>query len=130
MKIDMPEEFLTVYADVILIEQVLINLLENAVVHAKGMTEILLNIKKQNEKIMFQVIDDGCGIEKEKLKTIFTGYNISDSAPSDAGNKGMGIGLSVCFTIVKAHGDIITAENRKPKGMIFKFSLEGESEDE
>ena len=130
LKLDMPEEFITVYADVILIEQVLINLLENAVVHAKGMTEILLKITKEDNKVMFQVIDDGCGIEKEKLKTIFTGYNLSSNALSDSGNKSMGIGLSVCYTIVKAHGDIITAENRKPKGMIFKFSLEGESEDE
>ena len=42
----------------------------------------------------------------------------------------MGIGLSVCYTIIKAHGNIITAENRVPKGMKFMFSLEGESEDE
>ena len=67
LKLTMPEEFITVYADAILIEQVLINLMENAVVHAKGMTEIALEITKNENRVTFCVLDDGCGIDKEKF---------------------------------------------------------------
>ena len=132
VKITMPEEFISVSCDALLIEQVLINLLENAVQHAKGMTELKLNIYPKNTRVIFEVTDDGCGIEKERLNDILSGYLISDKAPADSNKQNMGIGLSVCGTIIKAHGSEITVLNNKNNtGVTFRFSLETEEvEDE
>ena len=120
----MPEEFIIVLADAILVEQVLVNLLENAVEHAEGMTTLGLNIFLTEEKVIFQVEDDGCGIDKEKLKTIFAGYYMSEETPKETGKRHMGIGLSVCSAIIKAHGGQMQAYNKKSGGMLFEFSLD------
>lgn len=124
--LSIPDEFIIVSADPLLIEQVLLNLLENAVQHAKGMTELKLNIVKQDLQVVFEVIDNGCGMEKEKLKNIFTGYYSEDNSLSDNQKRCMGIGLSVCATIIRAHGGEISAENLKRGGMVFKFTLMAE----
>lgn len=127
VNIKMPDEFVTILADPILIEQVLINLLENAVCHAEGMTELKLNTYVEDKKAVFEVIDDGCGISKEKLKYIFDGSIISDNLSVENSKRGMGIGLGVCSTIIKAHGGEIKAyNNKKGKGMTFRFTLDVE----
>ncbi len=120
----MPEDFVVVAADALLIEQVLVNLLENAVYHAVGMTKLALNISVADTKVVFEVVDDGCGIEKEKLRNIFSGYYMNEVSIQDNQKKCMGIGLSVCAAIVKAHGQKIYAENTKEGGMCFGFTLE------
>lgn len=122
--LNMPVEFITLSADPLLIEQVLVNLLENAVQHAEGMTELKLNIFTIDSKVIFEVIDNGCGINKEKLKNIFSGYYIADGSLQDNQKRCMGIGLSVCAAIIKAHGGEIRAENLKRGGMLFRFTLE------
>lgn len=124
VELNMPEEFITVSADAILIEQVLVNLLENAVQHAKGMTKLKLNIFVVDSKVIFEVIDNGCGIDKEKLKNIFSGYYMTDTALQGNQKKCMGIGLSVCAAIIRAHGGEILAENLPKGGMLFRFTLE------
>lgn len=130
VEISMPEEFVMVSADPILIEQVIENILENAVQHATGMTRLCLDVVISEGKAVFSVIDDGCGINKEKLKNIFTGDIISGTAVYDSNKQNMGIGLSVCATIIKAHGGEISAKNNKDKGMTFKFSLDLEETNE
>ncbi len=122
----MPDTFITVLADAILLEQVLVNLLENAVQHAKGMTTLSLNIFTQEQQVFFEVIDDGCGMEKAKLKNIFSGYHLSEEIPNEHRERRMGIGLSVCSAIVKAHGGKIEAKAQKPHGMVFRFSLDAQ----
>ncbi len=125
----LPEEFVVVPMDAILIEQVLVNLLENAVQHAEGMTQLTLQVSVTKDKAIFEIIDNGCGIAPEKLKNIFTGYfTSSEEELADGKGAYAGIGLSVCATIIKAHGGEIKAENQKNGGMIFRFTLEKESE--
>lgn len=116
--IDIPDEFLIVPMDAVLIEQVLINLLENAVQHAVGMRQLTLRVTCRDGRAVFEVEDDGCGIPRERLATLFNGR--MDGAD---GHKFMGIGLSVCATIIKAHGGAITAENRRDGGALFRFWL-------
>ena len=116
--------------DSILIEQVLLNLLENAVFHAKGMTELILSVSLVGDKAVFEVSDNGCGIPEEALNRIFTGSYKKSAAPVDGTRSNMGIGLSVCAAIIKAHGGEITAENRIGGGAVFHFSLERECNDE
>ncbi len=127
IKLSIPEQFISIGADALLIEQVLINLLENAVLHAKGMTELSLNVKVEGTQAIFEISDNGCGIPKDRINNIFTGYWERNDAPSDGSKKNMGIGLSVCSAIIKAHGGSIEARNKKEGGAIFCFSLEIEN---
>ena len=125
-----PEEFVDIPMDSLLIEQVLLNLLENAVFHAKGMTELMLSVSLVGDKAVFEVSDNGCGISEDALQKIFTGSYEKSAAPVDGTRSNMGIGLSVCAAIVKAHGSDITAENRKSGGAVFRFALERGGEDD
>ena len=125
-----PDDFVDIPMDSILIEQVLLNLLENAVFHAKGMTELILSVSLMGDKAVFEVSDNGCGIPEEALNRIFTGSYKKSAAPVDGTRSNMGIGLSVCAAIIKAHGGEITAENRIGGGAVFRFSLERECNDE
>lgn len=126
VSVDIPEEIVVVSVDPILIEQVLMNLLENAVLHAEGMTGISLRVFVLAETVIFEVADDGCGIRADRLKQIFTGTIGVQSGAADAKKRNVGIGLSVCATIVQAHGGEITAENRRGGGALFRFTLRRE----
>lgn len=129
VKVEIPDEFVSIPMDAMLIEQVLINILENAVDHAEGMTELRLCVHLEEHMAVFTVQDNGCGIAPDRMKALFTGY--LDREPNADGNRNnMGIGLSVCATIIKAHGSEIFAENPKEGGARFWFALETEEEDE
>ena len=119
-----PDEFVDIPMDSLLIEQVLLNLLENAVFHAKGMTELTLSVSLAGDKAVFEVADNGCGIPEDALQKIFTGSCEKSAAPVDGTRRNIGIRLSVCAAIVKAHGGDMTAENRSGGGAVFRFALE------
>lgn len=129
--VDVPNEFISIPMDPILIQQVLMNIMENAVVHAKGMTELKVSVYLENQRAVFEIEDDGCGIQEERLKRLFTGYVDRDlNVPTDGSRNNMGIGLSVCSTIIKAHGGTIYAKNRPEGGALFAFTLEMEDSNE
>ena len=128
--VQIPDDFIVIPMDAMLIEQVLVNLLENAVNHAAGMTELILAVEKQADRALFSVTDNGCGIPSDRLKQLFTGYLDRTETPADGTRHNMGIGLSVCAAIVKAHGSEIFAENRPGGGARFTFRLEREDSDE
>ena len=123
--VEIPEDFVSIPMDPVLIEQVLMNLLENAVFHAHGMAHLWLRVEKKNGKAVFFVEDDGCGIPQDRLANLFTGL-LDSEAPNDTGRSNMGIGLSVCRTIIKAHGGELKAYNRADGGAAFRFTLEME----
>ena len=102
---------------------------ENAVQHAKGMTELFLRVFTIGTKAIFEVKDNGEGIDAEKLRTLFTTFAQSDSE-TDGTTHSMGIGLAVCATIIHAHGGSISAKNAKNGGALFRFSLNLEETDE
>ena len=126
VQLDIPDDVIVIPMDPILIEQVIINILENAVHHAEGFTRLCLRVFKIDEKAIFEISDDGCGIPNEKLGGIFVGYNDKSADSADTRTRNAGIGLSVCATIIKAHGGDITAENSKNGGAVFRFSLTAE----
>ena len=128
--VEIPDEFISIPMDAVLIEQVLMNLLENAVQHAKGMKQLKLKVFTSGTKAIFEVTDDGCGIPKEQMSHLFTGYLEKRFVPEKKKKNSMGIGLSVCAAILKAHGGEIYAENQKSGGVTFGFSLEKEEVDE
>ncbi len=123
VNLDLPEEFVTIPMDPILIEQVAINILENSVIHGEGMTKIDFKVSINGKKAIFEISDDGSGIPLKKMKTLFTGSYVSNSSLPDRNKNNAGIGLSVCSSIVKAHGGTIEAENKKEGGAVFRFML-------
>lgn len=130
IEIQIPEEFVMIPMDNMLLQQVLFNLLENAVYHAAGMSELILAVECQDNKAVFSVQDDGCGIALDRMRNLFSGYLNRTECPTDGTRHNMGIGLSVCSAIVKAHGGEITARNRPGGGAEFTFALEMEDSDE
>lgn len=122
----LPDEIVVIPMDTILIEQVILNLLENAVYHAIGMTSLSLRAFTLGGQAVFEISDNGCGIPESKLKHLFTGcYEIQRDTGGEK-KRFAGIGLSVCAAIIKAHGGAITAENRKGGGALFRFTLKTE----
>ena len=131
VKVSVPNEFISIPMDAILIQQVLMNIMENAIMHAKGMTELEVVVRIEGDKAIFEIKDNGCGIPTDRIKHLFTGYLDRDSSiPTDGSRNNMGIGLSVCSTIIKSHGGSIYAQNRSEGGALFGFSLDLEEEDE
>lgn len=123
--VQLPDVFVSIPMDAMLIQQVLMNLLENAVFHAHGMKNLWLRVTLQNGKAVFVVADDGCGIPPSRMDGLFTGF-LDSEAPTDNSRSNMGIGLSVCSAIIKAHGSEITAANRPGGGAAFAFALDME----
>ena len=99
--LDLPEDIVVIPMDAMLIEQVIVNILENAIQHAEGMTELILRVFVLGKQAIFEIKDNGCGISKEKLPYIFSGYYENKEEPSDGQKRNTGIGLSVCKTIIK-----------------------------
>lgn len=126
VELSIPDEIVVIPMDTILIEQVLLNLLENAVYHAKGMTQLWLRVFTLGNQAIFEIADNGCGLEESRLKHLFDGsYEVQPDTNAEK-KRFAGIGLSVCATIIKAHGGSISAENRKGGGALFRFTLEKE----
>ena len=126
IRVNMPNNFLMLSMDPTLIEQVLINLLENARVHSGSCEPIDLVITEYPKYISFTVRDYGKGISEKQLPYIFEGQQtMSETAD---GHKGIGIGLSICKTIIRAHDGMITAANHS-NGAEFTFTLPKEKED-
>lgn len=124
IEVTIPEELVIIPMDAMLIEQVLINILENAIHHAKGMTKLSLDVTIKNNQAVFCISDDGCGIPEDRLNSVFSGYSGQETFPTDGSRNNMGIGLSVCSTIIKAHGSEIYVKNNTLGGASFIFALQ------
>ncbi len=118
-----PDELLIVSVDVVLIEQVLFNLMENAVLHGKA-DEIILSVMPVGKKTLFLVEDNGCGVDDALLPHLFEDYFYQISRESGHDRKqNLGIGLSVCMAILKAHNSVLKARNKPDGGAVFSFML-------
>ena len=122
--VDMPAELLLIPMDAKLIHQVLINLLDNAIVNSTPGSRIHLLVRSfpEQKQISISVEDNGRGISPEDLPHIFQTFYTSRPKHSDAGH-GIGLGLAICENIVKAHGGTIHAKNRPEGGAAFTFTL-------
>lgn len=121
--LQVPDELLLVPMDATLIEQVIVNLMENAVDHGEHCQHIGLTVSQEQDRAVFAVTDDGCGIAPEILPVMFDGtFRRADQSDTD-GKRNMGIGLSVCLSIVRAHGGSMSAENRPEGGACVRFTL-------
>lgn len=123
-----PDKLLFVPMDAILIEQVLSNLLENAVIHGKTTSRILLSVCQIGSDAHFSVQDNGVGIPPRELPLLFTGMLPHGKTPTEDGKRNMGLGLSVCMAIVRAHSGKMQAKNLT-EGTEFSFDLPLAEED-
>ena len=126
--VKVPEEPVLVDMDAMLIQQVLINIMHNAMVHSGSTEPIEVNVYEEGKEVIFSVRDHGVGIPEDKLETIFDGEGLGKVQSSPDGYKGMGIGLSICKTIVLAHGGQIEAKNHE-EGAEFIFRLPADIEE-
>lgn len=114
-----PDAFLMIPMDALLIEQVILNLCENSCYHSGSQQPIDLIITHTQRDVIFTVRDYGTGISADKLDHLFDGAGGQSS--SDI-YKGMGIGLAICKTIIDAHRGTITGKNHE-QGAEFSFTL-------
>lgn len=124
LDIRIPPEPVIVNVDPLLIEQVLMNLLDNSVHHGENVTQITVNVSVEQDFARVSVADNGVGIDLKIIPDLFKGQ----LSPSDQ-NKFRGIGLSVCQTIINAHGGRISAKNLPECGCEFTFTLPLEMEE-
>ena len=123
VRVSVPDELLMVPMDATLIEQVLINLMENVVLHAQTATEIVLRIRRQGELAEFAVEDNGAGIDPKVLPLLFEEMFPHAQELRGDGRRNLGIGLSVCMSIVRAHGGTMSAGNLPSGGARVAFTL-------
>lgn len=124
IEVDVPDLLLMVPMDARLITQVLVNLLDNAVKHTAPEDEIRISVTEAPEEhaVAFTVSDRGCGIPEAALDKVFQMfYTTSKKEPSS--KKGVGLGLSICRSIVEAHAGRIAAKARPGGGAEFTFTL-------
>ena len=123
--VDVPGELVLVPMDARLVEQVLLNLLDNAVRHTETGSEIGVSLTTDREagQAVFTVSDRGSGIAEADLPHIFQAF-YTDAAGDSESARSMGLGLAICETVVKAHGGVISARNRTDgPGAEFTFTI-------
>lgn len=104
-----------------LIVQVIINLIENAIFHSGSVDAIHVSASIGETMALFSVRDHGCGVDVQRMERLMAGY--IDSERTGDSTRGMGIGLSLCSAIIKAHGGKIWADNAVDGGAVFSFEL-------
>jgi len=120
VSVDLPEDLPWVSMDGSLIEQVLVNLVENAVKYTPRGTPVEINARLDGEEVVVEVTDRGPGLPPGTEERVFEKFY---RAQEEGSQGGVGLGLAICRAIVEAHGGRIWAENRPGGGASFKFSL-------
>jgi len=110
-----------VYADVIRIDQIMINFITNAIKYAPDSKLIKISIEKLNGMVKVSVSDKGAGIPSEKQRFLFDRYYRADNSGSQY--TGLGLGLYICAEIVKVHNGEIGVISEQGKGSTFWFTL-------
>ena len=120
LRLGSSEEMTEVCADPSRLEQVLVNLIHNAVKFTNPGGEVVLSAQAKESFVRFAVQDTGAGIPEEDLERIFERFYKADRARSGGGT---GLGLSIARHIVEAHGGRIWAESVEGKGSTFYFTI-------
>ena len=126
IEVQIPQDILLVPMDAILVEQVLLNLMENSVRHGAA-SKISITVEPLGALALVRVQDNGRGIPREKLSTLFDGSHGNIGSHEGDSKRNMGIGLSVCRSIIRAHGGELIGKNTDC-GAEFVFTLPLEDE--
>jgi two-component system sensor histidine kinase KdpD len=120
VEVSLPADLPLVPIDAVLIEQVLINLLENAAKYSPKGSHVTLSATQEDGNVVVAVADDGPGIPSEYEDKIFEKFY---RLPREREGSGAGLGLAICRGIVTAHGGRIWADNRASGGAAFHFTI-------
>ncbi len=120
----LPDDLPPVELDYLEIDQVLTNLIENAVRYTPAESPIEIGVQVRDEQMMVSVADRGPGIPPADRERIFDKfYRVLGEQREAAHSPGSGLGLAVCRGLVEAHGGHIWVENREGGGTVFYFTL-------
>ena len=117
-----PDDLLLAKMDARLIVQVLINLLDNAIKYTPSDSQITITAKRNGETVCVSVADNGNGISDEQKSRVFDMFYTGANKIADC-RRSIGLGLSLCKSIINAHGGEITITDNVPHGAIFTFTL-------
>lgn len=116
------EEYLLAKMDTKLMVQVIINLVDNAIKYTPKGSNILIKTWKQDDKAVISVADDGGGIPDEMKERVFDMFYSGANKIADS-RRSLGLGLSLCRSIVNAHGGKIEISDNTPHGAVFTVTL-------
>jgi len=121
VQVRLPDELLMGEFDEVLLEQVMVNLLENATRYTPAGTQIAVGAYRERNGIVITVDDQGPGIAPTELEAIFETFQRGSRVKSDS--RGAGLGLAICRAIVQAHGGTISASNLSQGGASIRIWL-------
>ena len=122
IEVEMRDEIVPVLADANLIVQVIINLLDNAVKYSEDDTPVTISMRKEGDFAVVAVADVGHGIPDPEKDKIFEMFYTCGNRSYDS-RRSLGLGLSLCKSIVDSHGGAITVRDNQPKGTVVSFTL-------
>ena len=122
VELELSEDILYLPMEPLLVKQVMVNLLENAIRHSGDREHITLHLFRQDDWAVVEVRDRGKGLSPEICQAVQSGKPLNRDLSGDA-TRGMGIGLSVCQSIIKAHNGFFAAGNNPEGGAVFRFGL-------
>ncbi|MFY0527717.1 HAMP domain-containing sensor histidine kinase [Archangium gephyra] len=121
LRLHLPEEPVLLSCDAMRVEQVLHNLVSNALKYSQGGSRVDVLVEREGEEAVLSVVDRGIGISNEELRTLFAPFRRTGRARDKA--PGVGLGLSVARRIVEAHGGRVEVESRPGVGSTFRVRL-------
>jgi len=127
--IHVPDNMVVLFVDGLLIEQVLINLIDNAIKYTQDDSIIEVRVVEKEESVIFEVSDNGKGIPEKDLKAIFDRFYTKTKGEC-LERRGIGLGLAICKSIIEGHGGSIEAMNNSSGGANFRFVLPAIRSDE
>jgi len=120
---DYPTPMPLVLGDQDLIEQVLLNLLSNALKYSPDHSKVGIEVKNESGHLLVHVIDNGQGIPKEALPNIFNKFYRVYNKESEDEVEGSGLGLALVKKIIEEHGGLIRVQSRLAIGSVFSFTI-------
>lgn len=122
ISVELADDLLMAKMDVRLIVQVIINIVNDAIKYTPEGSHICLSAKKEKKMVRIRIADDGPGISDEAKLHLFDMFYTAGIGKADS-RRGLGLGLSLCKSIVDAHGGEISVSDNKPHGAVFSFTL-------
>lgn len=116
------DEFILVKVDAKLIMQVVINIVDNAIKYTQKGSEILITMEKQQDKAVVRIADNGNGIPEEEKMHVFDMFYSGAKSIADS-RRSLGLGLSLCRSIISAHNGELELSDNVPNGAVFTFTL-------
>ncbi len=123
VRVDIPVDLPLLFIDGLLIEQMLLNLLENAARYSPPGTQVEISARRVNQHVELRVADNGPGLVPGSESRVFEKFFRGSVSPTADGRRGAGLGLAICKAIIQAHGGQVNARNRAGGGAEFVFSL-------